>query len=367
LTESLYIVRPTLGAGGADRVTLTLLEHLPRDLFRPTLVLMRGEGELLADLPSNLPLLTLEARSLWTAWLPLMGIVRRDRPDILFSTSSGANIIATIAHLLTGSSRRLVLSERNVLRTELTWRKRIQSWLKGVLYPQADRITAVSKGVKQELVNRLRLEPNSVSVVYNPIVDDSLATMTTEVVDHPWFLGGPEDNPPIVLTAGRLVVEKDHAHLIRSFAILRRSRRARLIILGEGPLRPDLESLARELDVDEYVSMPGFDPNPLKYMARCQLFVLSSRFEGLPGALIQAMSCGAPVISTDCPCGPSEILEGADSGILVPVGDSAGLAAEMKRVLDDPDLSCRLKEGARKAAMRFSVDAVIGNYTRALR
>ena len=152
MPENLFIFRPSLGVGGADRVTLTLLSYLPRDRFRVTLVLMRAEGKLLSQVPAEVPVRSLGSGSLWTAWLPLSRLLREKSPDILFSTSSGANVVAAIAHLLTKGDRRLVLSERNVLRTELSWKKKFQRWLKKVLYPHADRITAVSEGVRDELV-----------------------------------------------------------------------------------------------------------------------------------------------------------------------------------------------------------------------
>lgn len=362
MPESLYIFRPTLGTGGADRVTLSLLRHLPRNTFSPTLVLMRKEGELIGELPSQVPLVTLGARSLWTAWLPLARLIRKSPPDVLFSTSSGANVIAALAHLIAGSSSRLVLSERNVLRTELSWKKKLQRWLKGALYPRADRITTVSQGVKEELASELSLDPTRLAVVYNPVVGEGLEKQANEPVRHPWF----DQEIPVILSVGRLVPEKDHATLLRAFARLLSDREARLLILGEGPLRGELEELARRLGVDPAVSMPGFVLNPFKYMARSTLFVLSSRFEGLPGALIQAMACGVPVISTDCPFGPAEILQPADSGLLVPVGDPGRIAEEMRRLLADPELSRRLAEHGRAAAQRFTTEAVLGNYVEAL-
>lgn len=366
MSPSLLIVRPSLSGGGADRVTLTLLRHLPAAGFRVTLVLMRKQGELMSLVPPDIPIRSLESRSLWTAWLPLVAQLRKQAPDIVFSTSSGTNIVAALAHLLAGRPGRLVLSERSVLRTELSWKKKLQRWLKLVLYPRADLVTAVSRGVKEELVDRLRLEPKSVSVVYNPIVDSSLVSLAAEPLSHNWFQGASEDRPPVILTAGRLVAEKDHATLLRAFANLRTTHEARLVILGEGPLRTELESLAKALGISELVSLPGYDPNPLKYMSRCQMFVLSSRFEGLPGALIQAMACGAPVVSTDCPTGPSEIISDGNDGLLVPVGESEELASAMGRLLDDDDLSRRLGSNARESSRRFSIERSLPLYTRAL-
>jgi len=150
-----------------------------------------------------------------------------------------------------------------------------------------------------------------------------VATASKAVVDHPWLAPG---EPPVVMGIGRLAPKKDFTTLVRAFAEVRQDVRARLMILGEGPERAELESLVRTLDLEADVALPGFVDNPYAYLARASLFVLSSRWEGLPTVLIEAMFCGAPVVSTDCPSGPHEILNGGRYGRLVPVGDLSALA-----------------------------------------
>jgi len=366
LRLQLFIVRPTMGEGGADRVTLTLLRELPRSRFAPTLVLMRHEGVLLPEVPRDVQVCSLEARSLWTAWIALTRLVRAHRPEVLFSTSSGTNLIAAIAHRLSGRAGRLVLSERGALRSTLSWKKVLQRRLKRTLYPSADLITSVSAGLKQEMVQDLGLPPESISVIYNPIVDARLEAQAAEPLNHPWFAKASKPEEGVVLAAGRLVPEKDFATLFRAFADVRRNHDVRLLVLGEGPERGALERLAEDLGVADYIALPGYDVNPFRYMSRCKMFVLSSRFEGLPGALIQAMACEAPVIATDCPFGPSEILERPDTGILVPVGDSQCLATAMRRLLDEPETRRRMAAAGRAASQRFSVEKVISDYIEVL-
>lgn len=360
----LFILRPTLGQGGADRVTLTLLRRLDRERFAPTLVLMRAEGELLAELPADVPLRSLEARSLWSAWRPLTALLRREAPDILFSTSGGANVAACLAHRLARSRARLVLSERNVLvRDQPRLKRRAMLVAKRRLYPAADAVTTVSRGVRDDLIARLDLAPERVRVVYNPVVTTELGRLAEDRPVHPW-LSAPE---PLVLAAGRLVGAKGFDTLLEAFARLRRRQRARLLVLGEGPERPALEARIQTLGLEQEVDLPGFVANPFAYMARCTVFVLSSRFEGLPGALIQAMACGAAVVSTDCPAGPAEIVTSGESGLLVPVGDSAALAQAIERLLTDSDLRRRLAtRGRREAWRRFQADRVLDRYTAAL-
>jgi glycosyltransferase involved in cell wall biosynthesis len=179
----------------------------------------------------------------------------------------------------------------------------------------------------------LQLSPipiQKVRVIYNPVVSPELYEKADAPVEHPWF---QPHQPPVVLAAGRLVALKGYDTLLRAFARVRQETPARLVILGEGPERPNLERLAAELGVAADVDMPGFDPNPFRYMKRAGVFVLSSRYEGLPNVLIQALACGCPVVSTDCPSGPSEILDGGRYGALVPVDDVEAMAGAIVRAL----------------------------------
>lgn len=358
------IVRPTMGQGGADRVTLTLLETLDRDRFRPRLVLLRRQGEWLSRVPSDVPIHDLGGRSLWTAWWPLARLLRRLAPQIVLSTSSGANLDAAIAHRLAGRPGRLVLSERNVLdRAAATGlSRRLQLRLKRLLYPLADCVTAVSKGVARDLVERLRVPAERVRVVYNPVVTPEIEALAREEPPD-W----PEPGPPVILGAGRMVPAKGFDTLLEAVARSRHEPAARLVILGDGPRRDALAARAKQLGLAGRIRLPGFDPNPFCYMARATVFVLASRHEGLPGTLIQAMACGCAVVATDCHAGPSEIIEDGVSGLLTPVGDPAAMAAAIDRLLADHELRDRMAARARRDVVRrFSLDAVMKRYLEAL-
>jgi glycosyltransferase involved in cell wall biosynthesis len=359
----LWIVRPAMIDGGAERVTLTLLHSLDRTRFDLSLVLMRHEGRFLAEIPSDVSVYHLDAPSLWSAWLPLARLLRQHQPDILFSPG-GTDVPAVIANCLTGRRARLVLSERNtVYHGELTLKRRFHVALKWLLYRWADQLTAVSQGVKDDMVQTLGIAPERIKVLYNPIVADNLPQFAAEPLDHPWF----QQDIPIILAAGRLVPQKDFATLIHAFARLRQHRPARLLILGEGPLRESLEHQAQTLGVQADLEFAGHVSNPFKYMARCTIFVLSSLHEGLPGVLIQAMACRAPVISTDCPFGPTEIITApGQDGLLVPVGDAATLAEQLQHLLDHPDLRTTMSANAQRSAARFDVATVMQHYVSAL-
>jgi glycosyltransferase involved in cell wall biosynthesis len=170
------------------------------------------------------------------------------------------------------------------------------------------------------------------------------------------------EEQPVLLGVGRLVPQKDYTVLLRAFSRIRKSRPIRLIVLGEGTERRRLERYAQRLGVRDDVDFPGFVKNPFPFMRRCTVYVLSSRFEGLPGALIQAMACGAPVVSTDCPSGPSEIIDSGSNGFLVPVGDDEKLAASIENLLDNPALRRSFSEAGRKAAAEFEVSPMIRHY-----
>lgn len=200
-----------------------------------------------------------------------------------------------------------------------------------LFYPWADGFVAVSQGVADDLRRFAQLPEVKVHTIYNPVVTDELLASAARTPEHPWLAPG---EPPVILGVGRLVGQKDFATLVRAFALVRRTRSAKLIILGEGDKRPELEALVTELGLSDEVSLPGFVDNPFAYMARADTFVLSSRHEGLPGVLIQAMACGCKVVSTDCPSGPREILNNGSLGALVPVGDAGALAEAIVATLD---------------------------------
>lgn len=359
---------PTLGEGGADRVVLTLLRGLDRARVRPELALMRREGALVADVPADVPTFVLGSRRLLVSAPDLARLIRRERPDVVFSTHGGSNVIAAIAHGLAGARARLVLSERSALVRDDRGRARraLELPAKRVTYRRADLVTAVSSGVARELAARLGLAAGKIRVVYNPVIDDDLAAAAAEPVAHPWFEPAAAA-VPVIVAVGRLVEIKDYPTLLDAFARIRAARRARLLVLGDGPLRAALEARVRAAGLADDVALHGFDRNPFKYMARARLLLHASRAEGLPGALIQAMACGTPVVSTDCDFGPREVIaRPGHDGFLVPVGDAAALADRALALLADGDLARRVAAAARQSAGRFTAAAALARYEAAI-
>ena len=326
---------PSLHGGGAERVMVTLANGFAARGHRVDLVLSRAEGPYLTEVATNVRIIDLDRKRVLISLLPLARYLRRERPDAMLSALNHANVIAIIARKLSRVSTRLVVSERNSLANRPAG---MTGWILRAmmkqLYPHADAVVAVSQAMAKELVNELGLSATKVASIPNPVDITALQALAQEYPNHPWFSAG---QPPVVLSVGRLEPQKDYPTLLTAFAKLRSTSEARLIILGEGSQRKELEQRVAQLGLTGAVDLVGFKENPFAWMAACDLFVLSSRFEGFPNVLVQAMACGAKVVSTDCPTGPDEILEGGRWGRLAPVGDAHALAIAMAQALEDPN------------------------------
>ncbi|MEO7735806.1 MAG: glycosyltransferase [Kofleriaceae bacterium] len=366
MVKQVLFFRPTLGDGGADRVTVTLLQNLDRTRFAPSLALVRRRGVLADEVPSDVPVIELGARRLALAAPHLARVIRARKPDVVVCTAGGANVIAVAAHVLARSAARLVLSERNSLRRgDLSAaRKLVENAVKRVAYRRADVVTAVSEGVAEALIEVLALAPGRVQVVYNPIIADDLETSAAEPISHPWFAGSAGE--PMLVAVGRLVAMKDYPTMFAALAKIRRTIGAKLAILGDGPLRGELEAQVRALGLGDAVVFLGYDKNPYRYMKRARLLIHASLAEGLPGALIQSLACGTPVVATDCDHGPREVVRDGVDGYLVPVGDADALADRALGILGDGALRTRLSAAGALGARRFSIAQSMARYHAAI-
>jgi glycosyltransferase involved in cell wall biosynthesis len=337
--ERLAVFLPSLAGGGAERAMLNVARGF-RDLgHRVDLVLAAASGPYLAEVPGGVRVVDLGAGRVLAALPGLARYLRRERPDRLYAAMDHANLVALWARRLARAPTRVVLGVRDtwgpVAPGERNLRRAVVGPLARLAYPGADGVLAVSDGVADSLAAALGLERSRIAVVPTPVVTPELEALAAAPVGHPWFAPGA---PPVVLGCGRLVAQKDFPTLLRAFALLRQRRPARLVILGEGPDREPLRAHAAALGVAADLDLPGFEPNPFRFMARAAAFALSSMREGSPNVLVQALACGCPVVSTDCPSGPREILAGLGQGRLVPVGDHAAMAAALDALLDGPRL-----------------------------
>jgi glycosyltransferase involved in cell wall biosynthesis len=325
---------PDMVIGGAQRVTLNLARGIAERGYAVDLVLAQAEGPYLAEVPESIRMVNLKAARVLLSLPALVCYLRREHPEAMLSVMNYANIVVLWARCLAGVPRRVVVSEHNTLSRATQHasglRMHLIPQLIGHFYPWADGIIAVSKGVATDLAQTTGIPRQRIQVIYNPVVTPELRAKAQALLDHPWFQPG---EPPVLLAVGRLTAQKDFPMLIQAFAQVRQFSPARLLILGEGEERPTLEVLVRQLGLEQDVSLPGFVENPYAYMARASVFVLSSKWEGLPTVLVEALYCGATLIATDCPSGSREILADGQYGQLVPVGDADVLARAIKTTL----------------------------------
>ncbi len=318
---------PSLHGGGAERVVVNLIKESVKKGISVELVLANAKGPYLSEIPKEVEIFDLKSTRVLFALPKLVRYFKKERPEIFVSSLSHANIISVIAKKIARAKTKLFLREDNMLSLVYLNSKSLKiktmPFLMRVFYPYSDLIIAVSKGVKDDLVRFAKLPEYKIEVVYNPIITPDLFTKAKGPVDHPWFA---PNSAPVILGVGRLTRQKDFSTLLKAFAIVRKEIDSRLVILGEGEERKNLEKLAKDLGIQEDVWLPGFVENPYKYMSKASVFVLSSIYEGLPTVLVEALVLGCPVVSTNCPSGPSEILENGKYGKLVPVGDYQALA-----------------------------------------
>lgn len=354
----------TSGHSGVDRAAKHLIPALARRGYRVDLLKVRRHGPHLDAIPDGVSVVDLGSRQTYACVPALVRYLRRERPVVMLSDKDRVNRTALlagwIARRLAGAPTRLVFSSGTTISIDLSTRGALERWVQrnsmGRLYPFADQVIVTSAGVADDMARYTGLARERIRVVPSPVVPASLFTEALARPDHPWL--GRSD-VPLILGAGELCGRKDFETLLRAFALVRAQRPCRLMILGQGRARGRLLALAAELDLAEDVALPGFVPEPYAYMAHADLFAFTSRWEGLGFVIIEALAVGTPVVATDCPSGPREILQDGRIGPLVPVGDAAALAAAMMQTLDTPPPEALLRDAARPYAIEASTDAYL--------
>lgn len=354
----LSIFLPSLYGGGAERVMVTLANEFAARGLDVDLVVARTGGKYgayLGEIAPGVTLVDLQAPRLIAVLPALLRYLRRRRPHTLLAAINMANVLAVIAKTLSGVKMRLVLSERNTIAGPARtgdWRDRLLPLLMRLTYRHADALIAISHGVACDVEAFTNLPRDKLHIIHNPLDLEKLTELSRASIEFT-----PPLPAPLIVAVGRLEPQKDYPTLLRAFALLRRTVPATMLILGEGRLRP---SLAAQIDRDGLsasILMPGFLPNPFPIMRRADLVVLSSAWEGFGNVLVEAMACGTPVVSTDCPSGPAEILEHGKWGRLAPVGDAEALAEVMAASLADP-----APPDVKQRAAQFTLAAAADRY-----
>ena len=327
------------------------------------MVLIKARGEHVKAIPAQAHVIRLHSRHTATSLFGLMRYLRRERPDALLAVKHRAIRTAVRARRLAGINIPLAGRLGTTVSAALDGCGILKRWLwyraMRNSYRHVDTIIAVSQGVAEDVRAIAGLHAGRLRVIRNPVITPELYQQAGEALDHPWF---SDHNIPVILAAGRLTRQKDFPTLLRAFALVRRQQSCRLVILGEGGDRHKLEQLVHDLGIGDDVQLPGFVANPFRYIARARLFVLSSRWEGSPNSLTEAMALGTPVVSTDCPSGPRELLAGGQYGPLVPIGDDQALAQAMIHTLAQPPDG----QGLRVAVADYNHDTCAAAYLQTL-
>lgn len=352
---------PKLAGGGAERAMLHLAEGFADRGLTVDLVLAEASGEYLDQVSPKISIVDLKSTRpvIVTKTLALRRYLQQEQPSVLFSA---LDILSSAlwARGQTNARTRIVMCVQTYLseqfqnhqrNTIARFRRQMVRWL----YPKADAIVAASLGTAKDVAEITGLPIDRIDVAYNPVVTPEMQQKIHESIDHPWFA---PDQPPVLLGVGRLVSQKDFFTLIRAFAEVRAVQPARLMILGEGEQRSQLEQLIHELQLDADVALPGFVENPYAYMAHARVFVLSSRFEGFGNVVAEALATGTAVVATDCPSGPAEILDYGKYGKLVPTANPSALATAILETLESPADSDALKA----RSLEFTRDRIVDQY-----
>ncbi len=357
---------PSLAVGGAEKVMVALANQFTLE-FRAVDMVLQQSGPLAYELDSDVNRHFLPARNYRTYTRQLVSYYEEFRPDFVLTSIYVTGLCALIARLLSKHKPKIVVGAHNLFsakvgRPDNIKDKYLLSSAARLLFPLADAVVCVSNGVANDLMQHVPLTQNKLHVIYNPVVPQDLDELVCEPVAHPWLQAGRSQ--ATIVSLGRLVPQKGLDTLLRALQI--GPLDARLIILGDGPSRELLERLALELGIRDRVDFVGTDLNPFKYLARADLFVMTSRWEGFGNTLVEALACGCPVVATNCESGPSEILEGGRFGSLVPVDAVDQIAISMHDSLTQGN-----NEDAKKSriarALEFNLESSSSRYKELLR
>jgi glycosyltransferase involved in cell wall biosynthesis len=358
---NILVAYSDLKVGGVQHMTTQLANAWVASGHRVTICLTKREPELeLYPLDPQVELVDFAAervRGFITGLIKLLR-ERRGQYDILYTATTVPNIAATLARIAARSRIRHVVSERDNPEwgfKALTKRSDRLIWsAKPWAYKRAHGVVCVSTPLADALARYAKMPRAAIRVVHNP-AEPTDKSFLNAPPPHPWFV---DRDRPIIVAAGRIHRQKDFPMLVRSFAALRKRRPVRLALLGDGPERAEVEKTIDEVGLREDILLPGMQRDIMPWLAHGDLFAMSSTFEGFGNVLVQALAAGVPIVSTDCPDGPAEILDDGKYGLLTPVGDTEAMGAAMDRALKMP----RTPEIQRARARDFSVESIAQRY-----
>ncbi len=345
--------------GGAEKMMVNLANEFNRKGHGVEIVVVESTGPYKSLIDPSVNIITIGGNNSIKMGLNLYKHLQKCNSNVLLSTMEIPNIVSVLA-TWTGNSIPVILRIANInSKKERHGKYKTIPSLKRLTYPRAEKVVTISDGVAEDLAGITGMDTADMTTIYNPAYDPKIATQAREPINHEWL---NDEDKRVVIGVGNMKPQKDFETLIRAVHQVNKKEDLYLVVLGKGDLKHELESLAKNLGINGCVSFPGFVDNPYAYMARADLFVLSSAWEGFGNVIVEAMACGTPVVCTDCPGGPSEILEDGKFGPLVPVGDDHALAEAIQDLLEDPTDSERLVNRAQD----FSIKNIVDEYERVL-
>ncbi|WP_019422649.1 glycosyltransferase [Paenibacillus sp. OSY-SE] len=358
MKKKVLFITPNLHGGGAERVVVNLLKHIDRDRISPCFMTLSLHGPFVSHLPEDIAVTDLGISQVRYSVIKLVNEINRIQPDVIMSTLMHLNIaLLAIKPFLKGNPK-IIVREANMPSQELKRRGKLHRLLYKWYYPRADQIIALSNDMKNDILqSNEQIQSQQVTIIHNPVVLHEIRKNAQEQVNHRWL---SDKKMPVILNVGRLEEQKDHITLLHSFAIVHQRMDCRMIILGTGSQYERLNALAQQLNIREHIDFAGFVENPYMYMRQSDLFILSSKYEGLPNVLLEAMGLGLPIVSTNC-AGVPDVLEEGTYGKVVPIGDAEQLADGIYAKLTSPDPSDFMK--LRTHAEKFDIERIVDQYT----
>lgn len=364
MKKRILFLIPSFAGGGAEKVLLTLLKDLDLTTFEPTVVCLSSRNDYPGKLRDGVKVIFLEKKSrldFFRITYRLSLIIRQQNPDLLCGFLYYSNIMLILSSALSLTKTPIILTEHNHLAITINHSKfrGVKKLLVRILYPLSSKIICVSKGIMVNMIAEYGVKPGKCTVIYNPFSVKDIFLSSLEEISHPDF-----GHYPVVISCGRLTTQKNYPLLFRAMRLVNEQAPVKLAILGDGELRSELESLAVSLGIGDNVVFLGFKSNPFSFIGKSFVFVLSSIWEGFGNVIVEAMACGTPVISTNCPSGPDEIITHEIDGLLVPVNDEIALANSILRVLQDTDFSDKIRCNAFQRSKDFDTSIIIKQYER---
>lgn len=363
MDKQLSVLMSFSGAGGVERMMVNLITEMAGQLEQIDLLLLKANSPHLNELPDNVNVIQLKSKHSLLAIPEIAEYLKTKRPEAMLVAKDRAGRAALRAKVIAKVDTRICIRLGTNLSEALKHKNRLNRWLRTTpmrrVYKKAEKVIAVSEGVRKDTLAITNLQADKVRVVRNPVITKKLEYGAKQPCPHAWL---EQDLEPVIIGSGRLSKQKDFVTLLHAFNKVNQKQSARLIILGEGAMRQELTELTEKLGLTERVLMPGFQENPHAWVSRADLFVLSSRWEGSPNVLSEALAHGVQCVATRCPSGPEEVLAEGKYGKLVEMGDYEAMADAILSLLAKPLEKDHIKQAVQE--YRAEVSAV--NYLKIL-